>query len=98
MSRDLYGFWAVRRSSGVKQMRNVSLLGLSLMAASLGCAQGALAQRPGLEVPILTPGPGWKTCPRCENDAHVMQAREDANIANHPFDPHDISGVWGDMV
>lgn len=56
----------------------------------------ARAQKPGLEVPIVTPGPGWKTCPRCENEAHVADDREKTNVDSHPFDKHDVSGVWGD--
>ena len=45
-------------------MRHTLILGVSsaLMAVSIF----ALAQRSGLEVVPVTPGPGWKTCPRCE--------------------------------
>ncbi len=51
---------------------------ISLIAflPALLSAQFALAQKPGLEVPVVTPGPGWKTCPRCENDAHVAEERK----------------------
>jgi hypothetical protein len=55
----------------------------------------ALSQRPGMEVPLITPGPGWKTCPRCENDAHIEDGRQKANVDTHAFDPRDLSGVWG---
>ena len=50
--------------------------------------------RPGLEVPLVTPGPGWKACPRCENEGHISQDREKAKVDTRPFDAHDISGVW----
>src|ERR1700747_1056833 len=50
---------------------------------------------PGLEVPEALPGPGWKTCPRCQNDAHVEAARQKYKVEGHAFDPHDLSGVWG---
>jgi hypothetical protein len=50
---------------------------------------------PGLEVPEAIPGPGWKTCPRCQNDAHVEAARKKYQVEGHKFDPHDLSGVWG---
>jgi hypothetical protein len=54
-----------------------------------------LGKEPGLEVPEVTAGPGWKTCPRCQNNAHIRAAREKYKVAGHPFDPHDLSGVWG---
>jgi len=82
-------------------MRNISTVSALLLAGLLALLSWpplVLAQRPGLEVPLITPGPGWKTCVRCENDAHAFDAREKANVDTHPFDPHDISGVWGDMV
>lgn len=56
---------------------------------------GDSEHRPGLEIPLITPGPGWKTCPRCENGAHVADDTKRYNVAGHAFDPHDISGVWG---
>jgi hypothetical protein len=77
-------------------LRNIRVLIVSV--TFLAAASLSFAQRPGLEVPLVTPGPGWKTCVRCENDAHVLRAREEANVDTHPFDPHDLSGVWGDMV
>ena len=40
-------------------------------------------------------GPGWLTCPRCQNQQDRQAARATYNVPNHPFDPHDISGVWG---
>jgi hypothetical protein len=67
-----------------------------LLATSLALLPAAYAQRPGMEVPVVTPGPGWTTCPRCENDAHIADDRKKANVDTHPFDKHDISGVWGD--
>jgi hypothetical protein len=66
------------------------------LAALLGCSPFAVAQeKPGLEIPLITPGPGWKVCPRCENDAHVLDDNKKYKVDGHPFDPHDISGVWG---
>lgn len=77
-------------------MRNFTIESVVLLAAFLGSGRAAWAQKPGLEVPLVTPGPGWKTCPRCENEAHVAEDRKKANVDTHAFDPHDISGVWGD--
>jgi hypothetical protein len=77
-------------------MRKFLVSSAILAGALLGASPFALAQRPGLEIPLVTPGPGWKTCPRCENDAHVQDDRKKANVDTHPFDAHDLSGVWGD--
>jgi hypothetical protein len=43
----------------------------------------------------LTPGPGWKTCPRCTNAKQLAAANKAYKVDGHPFDPHDLSGVWG---
>jgi len=50
--------------------------------------------RPGLEVPLVTPGPGWKACAHCENEAYKTEDRKKANVDTRPFNVHDISGVW----
>src|SRR5437868_3147128 len=57
-------------------------------------APGATPPRPGLEVPLVTPGPGWKACPHCENEAYKMEDRKKTNADKRPFDAHDISGIW----
>lgn len=81
-------------------MRNFGLGRGVLLATVLGFVPVALCQRestkpkPGLEVPLVTPGPGWKACPRCLNDGYVAAARAKANVDTRKFDPHDISGVW----
>ena len=83
-------------------MRNFAIVSLALLAMLLAFGPLALAQRPagppppkpGLEVPLVTPGPGWKACPRCENEAYMLEDRRKANIDTRPFDKHDISGVW----
>jgi hypothetical protein len=79
-------------------MRNIVNASLVLLAVLLAWSPFASAQRPGLEIPLVTPGPGWKTCLRCENDAHIDDERKKMNVDSHPFDAHDISGVWGDVV
>ena len=43
----------------------------------------------------VTPGPGWKTCPRCTNNKQLEAANKAYKVEGHPFDPHDLSGVWG---
>ena len=59
-----------------------------------GQTDEAKPPRPGLEVPLVTPGPGWKACPHCENEAYKIRDRKDANVDKRQFDAHDISGIW----
>ena len=81
-------------------MRNSGFVSAVLLATILGFGPVALCQsvstmpKPGVEVPLVTPGPGWKACPRCMNDGHATAARAKANVDTREFDPHDISGVW----
>jgi hypothetical protein len=77
-------------------MRYLVILGVIFSLFVVAFAPPGSAQRPGLEVPLVTPGPGWKPCPRCENDAHIAEERRNANVDTRPFDHHDLSGVWGD--
>jgi hypothetical protein len=79
-------------------MRGITLWTIAAVLVFCNWPSSVMAQRPGLEVPLVTPGPGWKTCVRCENDAHIFEARKQAAVGTRQFDPHDISGVWGDMV
>jgi len=38
--------------------------------------------------------PSWKPCPQCVGAEEKTAER--AKAANLPFDPHDLSGLWGD--
>jgi len=62
-------------------MRKLVIFSIVLLATPLILEPNASAQqgtpgqnaeanppRPGLEVPLVTPGPGWKACPHCENE------------------------------
>ena len=84
-------------------MRNLAIVGVVLLMmlavfGAVGFAQGGAGQtagpEPGLEVPLITPGPGWKACPRCQNDAYTAEDRRRANVETRKFDPRDIAGVW----
>jgi len=88
-------------------MRKLAIVSIALSASLLtfgavaSAQQGAAGQtrnapppKPGLEVPLVTPGPGWKACPHCENEAYAEEDRKKANVDTHTFDVHDISGVW----
>jgi hypothetical protein len=85
-------------------MRNFAIVSIAFSATLLTGGAVAFAQqgnagktpppKPGLEVPLVTPGPGWKACPHCENEAYAAENRKKANVDTRAFDAHDISGVW----
>jgi hypothetical protein len=85
------------------QMFAISMLGLALLLSLAPAAQAQDAKkpltigdfdRPGREIPEVTPGPGWKTCPRCQNPDQFAASLE-AHKPAQPFNPRDLSGVWG---
>ena len=82
-------------------MRNTILVALTVMLSILlffplsSSAQIVIGKEPGTEIPEVTPGPGWKTCPRCQNNGHIAADQVKYKVDGHPFDPHDLSGVWG---
>src|SRR5436190_17249383 len=45
--------------------------------------------------PSVPAPPGWKPCPRCQNNADRKAANALNKVDGHPFDPHDFTGVWG---
>src|SRR5437879_2129260 len=49
-----------------------------------------------LSVPVFaqdSPQPTWHPCPRCVLDTKNAEAV--ARLKDHAFNPHDLSGVWG---
>ena len=86
-------------------MRRAIIVSIVGLAAALSFSRPALAQggleikiddfdRPGREIPAVTPGPGWMTCPQCENPDQIEAAKEKYLAAKPAFDPRDITGVW----
>jgi hypothetical protein len=51
-------------------------------------------ERPGRELPAVVPGPGWMTCPQCENPDQMKAKREAYEAKKPSFDPRDLTGVW----
>ncbi len=51
----------------------------------------AAAQAP----PSVPPPEGWGNCPRCQNNNDRAKAWRDYKVDGHPFNPKDLSGVWG---
>src|SRR5947208_15872004 len=82
-------------------MRNTILGAWTVMLSILlffplsSSAQIVIGKEPGTEITEVTPGPGWKTCPRCQNSGHMAADQIKYKVDGHPFDPHDLSGVWG---
>jgi hypothetical protein len=69
-------------------MRSKVILSVAALTAAFGFSSATWAQND------LVP-PGWLTCPRCQNQDDRTAARVEYKVAGHPFDPHDLSGVWG---
>lgn len=40
-------------------------------------------------------GPGWLPCPRCQSAPERAAARKEHKVDDRPFNPRDLSGVWG---
>jgi hypothetical protein len=45
--------------------------------------------------PSIPPPPGWKACPRCQSQKDRAEANAKDKAESHPFNPHDLSGIWG---
>jgi hypothetical protein len=71
-------------------MRNRIIVSIIVMAAMLDFSSAALAQ-----VKSIPPPPGWGNCPRCQNNADRAKTWVDYKVDGHPFNPKDLSGIWG---
>jgi len=80
-------------------MRKIAAVSVVLGAGLLTFCPFALTQegpRPGVEVEANgLPGPGWKAAPRSQNPAIIEAEKKKYKVEGHPFDPHDLEGVWG---
>src|SRR5437867_4905201 len=85
-------------------MKNRIIFIIALVAV-LALSSYAFAQRgqgqngpnaPAAAGPASIPfPPGWKPCPRCQNNEDRRQDTIKYKVQGHPFDPHDLTGVWG---
>src|SRR5437879_12484107 len=83
-------------------MRKFAIASIALSATLLTGGPVAFAQqgnagktpppKPGLEVPLVTPGPGCKACPHCENEAYATEDRNKANVEPRAINAPDLSG------
>jgi hypothetical protein len=46
-------------------------------------------------IPSVPPPPGWKACPRCQNEKDRQRANVEYKVEGHRFNQRDLSGVWG---
>src|SRR2546427_4567730 len=70
---------------------SIMVLTLALSFSSTASAKGG-PPAPQASVP---PPPGWKPCPRCQNNNDRKEATAKFKVEGHAFDAHDLSGVWG---
>ena len=63
--------------------------------AQAGRGRGGVESGTENVAPSVPAPPGWKPCPRCQNNADRKAANEKYKVEGHPFDPHDFTGVWG---
>src|SRR5688572_7400100 len=70
----------------------LALSGLTFLTTDAFAQRGTSESQSTQE---LTPGPGWKTCPRCTNNLQLKAANEAYKVDGHAFDPRDLSGIWG---
>jgi hypothetical protein len=67
---------------------------LSFGSSASGQGQRQETQKPG-PVASVPPPPGWKSCPRCQNEQDRKEANARYKVEGRTFNPRDLSGVWG---
>ena len=86
-------------------MRKEIIVLITALVAILAFAAGRTMQGPepsisqsadGPDQPLWADyAPGWKTCPRCQSNQDRADAWENYRVEDQPYDPRDLSGVWG---
>ena len=72
-------------------MRKQIIVSIAALIATLVFSLAGLAQAPGsFEYP-----PGWKQCPRCQNNKDRVDDKAKYKVDGHAFNPKDLTGVWG---
>ena len=68
----------------------------ALMAQAPGGNRNGGQSQPGhTPLPSNPPPEGWHNCPRCDNNDDRAKAWQEYKVDGHPFNPKDLSGVWG---
>lgn len=81
----------------------VAVLAFSMVATAQGQGQQPARQNNQFAggndhtgaIPSVAPPEGWKQCPRCQNNKDRVDANAKYKVEGHPFNPRDLSGVWG---
>src|ERR1700752_3226222 len=80
------------------------LAAVIFVAVSNGRAQEGAPARPNQfaggndhtgTIPSVLPPEGWKPCPRCQNQKDRTDSAAKDKVEGHPFNPRDLTGVWG---
>ena len=79
------------------------VLALSSVAVRQAAGQGNAAiggrtsqsGNDSITLPSIPPPEGWLSCPRCQNNDDRAKAWADYEVDGHPFDPRDLTGLWG---
>jgi len=72
----------------------VTVAGL-MSSASAAQAQAPDQQPAAAAIPSVPPPPGWKACPRCQNEADRQKANAEYKVEGRRVNPRDLSGMWG---
>ncbi len=72
-------------------MRKVIIVSIFAVAAGLVLSPAAFAQGASDDMPA-----GWRKCPECQTPAERKES-EKYKPADMPFNPRDLSGVWGSV-
>jgi hypothetical protein len=87
----------IKAGQAMRYRTIVSIVALLALVASPSAApaqgQGQGAAKPSV-IPSVPPPPGWKACPRCQNDPDRRDANARYKVEGHAFNPRDLSGVW----
>ena len=74
-------------------MRKQTIVSLVALAGLMAFLLPGVAEAQGTgSVPAP---PGWRACPRCQNNADRVASNKQYKVDGHAFDPHDLSGIWG---
>src|SRR5882672_1310648 len=89
-------------------MQNRIIITIIALACVLAWSTAAFGQEPAARpgqygggndhtaaIPSVPPPPGWKACPRCQNEKDRQQANIQYKVQGRRSNPRDLSGVWG---
>ena len=72
-----------------------ALVGVLSSASSVWAQAGRQETQKPAPVASVPPPPGWKSCPRCQNEQDRREANARYKVQGRNVNPRDLSGVWG---